>query len=193
VELGEAWSGLRRAGWPGTRARVSGDGWWRGQSAREGEATRNEVRGVRTGHWRGYMKGAGRVGGRRGRETRRRARVRTCRSTVSAEKAGLTGLAHGAEGEERGARGNGLATGETDLRDREREHTGKGNWHRQIGPTGQRARERVRGRGELPLTGGIRLSGGAGARLGWDELGWFGLLSPFLFLWIFNSFSISFV
>jgi hypothetical protein len=34
AELGEAWSGLRRARWPGTRARVSGGGWWRGQSAR---------------------------------------------------------------------------------------------------------------------------------------------------------------
>jgi hypothetical protein len=38
VELGEAWSGLRRAGWPGTQVRVSGGGWRRGQSAREGEA-----------------------------------------------------------------------------------------------------------------------------------------------------------
>jgi hypothetical protein len=46
AELGEAWRGLRRARWPGTRARVFGDGWRRGQSAREGEATRNEVRGV---------------------------------------------------------------------------------------------------------------------------------------------------
>jgi hypothetical protein len=47
AELGEAWSGLQRAGWPGTRAWVSGGDWWRGQSVREGEAARNKLRGVR--------------------------------------------------------------------------------------------------------------------------------------------------
>jgi hypothetical protein len=46
AELGEAWRGLRRAGWPGTWAWVSGGVWRRGQSAREGESVRNEVRGV---------------------------------------------------------------------------------------------------------------------------------------------------
>jgi hypothetical protein len=38
-----AWRGLWRAGWPGTRTRVSGGVWRRGQSAREGEAVQNEA------------------------------------------------------------------------------------------------------------------------------------------------------
>jgi hypothetical protein len=61
-------------------------------------------RGVCAGHWRGSKKGAGRVGGRRGQETRRRAQVRTCRSTARAEGAELTRQAHDAE-REKGTRG----------------------------------------------------------------------------------------
>jgi hypothetical protein len=57
AELGEAWRGLRRAGWPGTRARVSSGGWRRGQSTREGEGVRNKVRGVR-GALAGLYKGS---------------------------------------------------------------------------------------------------------------------------------------
>jgi hypothetical protein len=45
AELGEAWRGLRRAGWSGTWERVSVGGWWRGQSTREGGAARNEAGG----------------------------------------------------------------------------------------------------------------------------------------------------
>jgi hypothetical protein len=41
----------------------------------------------------------------------------------------------------KGARGNDSATGEPGPRDRERERVGEGNWRRQIGPTGQRARD----------------------------------------------------
>jgi hypothetical protein len=78
------------------------------------------VAGASAGHWRGSKKGARRVGGRRGREIRRRARVRTRRSTTGAGRADLTGRVHDAEREERGARGNGSATGEPGLRDRQR-------------------------------------------------------------------------
>jgi hypothetical protein len=65
------------------------------------------------------------------------------RSTASARKAELTGQVHGVEREEMGARGNGSATGDLGPRDRERERerAGEGNWCRQVGPTGQRARE----------------------------------------------------
>jgi hypothetical protein len=49
------------------------------------------------------------VGGRRGRETRRRARVRTLRSTAGAGKADLTRQAHGAEREKGTRGGNGSA------------------------------------------------------------------------------------
>jgi hypothetical protein len=61
AELGEAWSGLRRAGWPGTWAWVSSGG-------RAGERVKSSEmrRGVCAGHWRGSKKGAGRVGGRHG-------------------------------------------------------------------------------------------------------------------------------
>jgi hypothetical protein len=61
-------------------------------------------RGVCAGHWRGFKKGAGRVGGRRGREIRRCARVCTRRSMTRAGKAELTRQAHGAE-REKGTRG----------------------------------------------------------------------------------------
>jgi hypothetical protein len=54
---------------------------------------------VCAGHWRGSKKGARHVGTRRGRETRRRARVRTRWSTTGARKAKLTRQAHDAERE----------------------------------------------------------------------------------------------
>jgi hypothetical protein len=59
AELGEAWRGLRRAGWPGTRARVSG-----GEGRVQERAKVCEMRrGVCLVRWRGYKKGAGSVGG----------------------------------------------------------------------------------------------------------------------------------
>jgi hypothetical protein len=77
-------------------------------------------RGECTGHRRGSKKGAGHVSGHRGREIRQCARVRTPRSTASAEGAELTGQAHDAEREERGARGNGSEAGDPGPRDKER-------------------------------------------------------------------------
>jgi hypothetical protein len=62
-------------------------------------------RGSECGHWRGSKREAGCVGGRRGREIWRRARVRTRWSTTSAGRAKLTGRVHGAERERRGAHG----------------------------------------------------------------------------------------
>jgi hypothetical protein len=54
----------------------------------------------------------------------------------------LTGKVHSAEREERGARGNGSATGELGPRGREREGArGRRNLRRRVSPTGQRARE----------------------------------------------------
>jgi hypothetical protein len=104
---------------------------------------------VCAGHGRGSKKGDGRVGGHRGRETRRRARVRTRRSTARAGKAELTRQAHDAEREmgTRGATTWRLAIrARENERERERERAGEGNWRRQIGPTGQRAREGGRAR-----------------------------------------------
>jgi hypothetical protein len=102
------------------------------------------------------------------------------------------------EGEERGARGNGSAIGEPGPRGRERGSarvkkpapTGRPHW---AASKRESAREK-----ELPLTGGVRLSGGAGARARglagpvWDAFSFsFSLdfLIPFLFLFyrVFNS------
>jgi hypothetical protein len=89
-------------------------------------------RGVCAGHWWGSKKGARRVGGCHGRETRRRARVRTRRSMAGAGKADLTRQPHGAEREERDARGNDSTAGDPGPRnrERERERMGEGNWCR---------------------------------------------------------------
>jgi hypothetical protein len=82
------------------------------------------------------------VGGRCGREIQRRVRVRTRRSTASAEGAELTGQAHDAKREERGARGNGSVTGDLGPRDRERGSVrAKETGTDRSPPTGQRARE----------------------------------------------------
>jgi hypothetical protein len=185
AELGEAWRGLRRARWSGTRARVSGGIWRRGQSAREGDAVRNEAR-ERVGDWRGSKKGAGRVGGRRGREIRRCARVRTRWSTTSAGRAELTGRVHSAE-REKGARGQRLSAWQHwPARQREkRDARGRSNRRRQVGPSGQRARERERA-GEEAAADRRGLPVRRRGRAAWlGRARPAGLLCVFPFLWIF--------
>jgi hypothetical protein len=66
-----------------------------------------------------------------------------------------------------GAREQRLSTGKPGLRERERERTGEGNRRRQVSPTGQRAREGGRARGETTADRQgppVRRHGGAGAR-----------------------------
>jgi hypothetical protein len=65
------------------------------------------------------------------------------RSTATREKAELTGLAHGAERKEgrSGQRLDDWRSGPARQRERERERAVEKNGHRQISPTGQRARE----------------------------------------------------
>ena len=74
----------------------------------------------------------------------------------------------------------------------ERERAGKKTGADRLAPLGsERGREGAH-YGELPLTGGVRMSDGAGARpgwAGWDGLGCFLLL---FFSEFSNSFSISF-
>jgi hypothetical protein len=83
-------------------------------------------RGVCVGHWQGSKKGAERMGGCRGRETQRRARVRTCRSMASATKVELTRQVHDAE-REKGTRGATARRLADRARETERERTGEGN------------------------------------------------------------------
>jgi hypothetical protein len=140
----------------------------------------------------------GHVGGRRGREFRRRARVRTRRSTAMAGRAKLTERVHGAEREKRGRAGNGSAPGSAGPRDRERRggRAGEATSADRLAPVGRgRERESAWER-KQSLTGGASLSSGAGARPGWAELGCFSFFSfslvfliPFLFLFyrVFNS------
>jgi hypothetical protein len=81
--------------------------------------------------WRGSKRELGRVGERRGREFRRRARVRTCRSTARVE---LIGRVHDAEREKRGARATDQRLAE---RARETEREEGGARAKQLAPTGR--------------------------------------------------------
>jgi hypothetical protein len=137
------------------------------------------------------------VGGCLGREIRQRAQVRTRRSTVGAGSAELTGHADSAEKEKgtRGATTQRLANRAHEIGER-RDARGRSNWHRQVGPTRQRAREggRARERTAADRRGPpVRRRGRMGARPGWAELGRLGCISFFFFSGFSNSFSISFL
>jgi hypothetical protein len=142
----------------------------------------------------GGSKGAGAWAERRGRGSRRLTRVRARWSTAGAGTAELTGKAHGAE-REKGARGNGSASGRAAPRDGEGRGArgGENNWRRQVGPTGQREGGGKHAGQKPPLTGGAHLSGGAGARARWAELGRLGCFAFFFFSGFSNCFSISFL
>jgi hypothetical protein len=78
------------------------------------------------------------------------------------------------------------------VRQRERERAGKKTGADRLAPLGsERVREGTR-EGELPLTGGVRLSGGAGARPGWACWAGLGCFLLFFFSEFSNSFSIFF-
>jgi hypothetical protein len=151
----------------------------------------------------GAQKGAEAWAERRGRGSRRRERVRARWSMASAGRAALSGEAHSTQRERTGARGNGSASGIASPRGREGRGAWRRNRRRQLGPTGQRAREReesagqsVAGRWSPPVRGGRR----ARAQLG--LVGWFGpewlfpfflnflIAFPFLFSRVLNPNSI---
>jgi hypothetical protein len=115
---------------------------------------------------------------------------------VGAGRAELTGKAHGAEREREGARGattQRLAERACEAEMEEGRAEGKTTGANKLAPRG-REREGGKCAGQKPsLTGGAHLSGGAGPRPGWAELGWFGLEWLFLFPEFSNSFSISFL
>jgi hypothetical protein len=118
--------------------------------------------------------------------------VRNRRST--ARGVDLTGQVHTAEREKgtRGATTQQLANGSREV-ERKEGHTGEETGADRSAPLGsERERKSALERG-LPLTGGVRLSGGAGARPGWAELGRLGCISFFFFSGFSNSFSISFL
>jgi hypothetical protein len=113
---------------------------------------------------------------------------------AGAGRAELTGEAHDAEREDRraGATARRLAR-RARKAEREEGRAGEETVADSLAPLGrERVREGARGR-ELPLTGGTHLSGSAGARPGWAELGRLGCFAFFLFPEFPNCFSISFL
>jgi hypothetical protein len=149
----------------------------------------------------GAQKGAGDVGGRRGRGFRRscasaRALVHDGRGEGGAGRGGVP-RCNERESGRAGATTRCLAKRAREA-EREEGREGGGNWRRQPGPTGQIEGESERAGREPPLTGGAHLSGGAGARArgrarpGWAELGRLGCFGFFFFPGFSNCFSIYF-
>jgi hypothetical protein len=110
-------------------------------------------------------------------------------------RADLTGRVHSAERERKGALGataQQLANWAHEA-EREKKRAGEETGADRSAPVSrERARESARER-ELPLIGGVRLSGSPGARPGWAELGRLGCISFLFFSRFSNSFSISFL
>jgi hypothetical protein len=90
------------------------------------------------------------------------------------------------------ARGQRLVIGELGPRDRERERA-RGRTADRSAPLGSEREREGAHEGEPPLIGGVRPSGGAGARPGWADLGRLGCFLLFFFSRFSNSFSISFL
>jgi hypothetical protein len=141
-------------------------------------------RGVCAGHWRGSKKGSWVRG--RASWPRNPATCASAHSPVHGESGeGGTDKAGPWRRERKGdARGQRLGTGELGPRDRERERESeraKKIVADRSAPLGNEREREGAHEGEPSLTGGVRLLGGTGAR----ARGLAGLLSPFLFLWIF--------
>jgi hypothetical protein len=166
AELGEAWSGLRRARWP---ERGSGSPAAGGVGrARERVKSSEVSRGVCAGHWRGSKKESWARG--RASWPRNPATCVSAQSPVHG-KSGEGGIDKaGPRRKERkwDAWGQRLGTGEPGPQDRERESKrAKETGADRSAPLGSEREREGAHEGELPLTGGVCPSGGAGARPGW--------------------------
>jgi hypothetical protein len=114
-----------------------------------------------------------------------------------AERAELTGLAHDTEREKGTHESNGSAlANQAHETEREGERAGEVTGADRAAPLGSERERKGAHEGEPPLTGGVRMSGGAGVRArGLAGLNWAGwaAFSFSFFLWIFKFlFSISF-
>jgi hypothetical protein len=95
--------------------------------------------------------------------------VRTRRSTARAGKEELTRLAHGTEREKgtRGSNGSALANWAHETEREIESERAKETGADRPAPLGSEREREGTHEGEPPLTGGVCLSGGAGARPGW--------------------------